>query len=171
MTGDFTRRDRRVGVEYRAEHGLQDLVLPVVVRRFVLALEFDAYRKIITAVLAAKKRLACMPGALAEGYELYHRAIAAYQQVGRHLEPPDLLEVRVRIEIQRIRKQRLDLRTAELARRQADAVEHDELRVSTARPPIPVRAETLLGGLDKPGIGIDPEALLHGLLAPGCTTF
>jgi len=54
MTGDFPGRNRRIGVKYGAEHLAQRRILPVVIRRFVFAFEFDADRIVIAAVFSAK---------------------------------------------------------------------------------------------------------------------
>ena len=42
MTGNLPGRNRRIGVEYGAQHVAQRSVLPIVIGRFVLAFEFDA---------------------------------------------------------------------------------------------------------------------------------
>ena len=59
-----------------------------------------------------------------------------------HLEAPDFPEVRMRIPIELIRKQRLDPGSTEFPRRQADTVDDDHCRLGSIRSRIEVGAVT-----------------------------
>ena len=77
----FARRYRGVRIHDCTEYGGQYLVLRVVVRRRVLALEFDADGEIIAALVLPVSRLARMPGTLREWHELDQFTVPADQQV------------------------------------------------------------------------------------------
>ena len=68
-----------------------------------------------------------MPRPLIERHELQHLTVPADQQVCRHFESADFVEVRMRIEVELVRKQRLDLRPTKLSGRQADAVQYNQV--------------------------------------------
>ena len=105
----------------------QVLVLEVGVGNRVAALQLDTDGKIITSFAPGESGISGMPGAPVERYELDYFAVAADQEVGRYLEALDHLEVRMVVWIQAIGKQGFNPGTAELAWRQADAVDDDEI--------------------------------------------
>ena len=117
-------RQHRIRGDKSIGHRDQHRVLTIRVRHLVIPLEFNTDREIITTRAAAKTRLTSVPGAATKRYKLNQFAIPAYQQVRRDLEATNLGKIWMSIPIERIRKQLLDLRTAELARRKADAM-HD----------------------------------------------
>ncbi|MNN84134.1 hypothetical protein D3C81_2012600 [compost metagenome] len=79
-----------------------------------------------------------MPGALVAGHELDQRAVALDEKVRRHLQVGDVGEIRMGLRVQRVAKQRLYLPRAELPRRQADVVDHQQ-RYLAGRSCIEVR--------------------------------
>ena len=116
------------------------MILAVVVRCFVLALELDTNGKIVAAVAAAIARCAGVPGALGERHELHQLAIAPDQKVCGDFDAAYRLEVRVRVPVEGIAEQCLDLRSPELTGRQADAVQDQQLGCRVRGTRIAVRA-------------------------------
>ncbi len=95
-----------------------------------------------------------MPGALAEWHELQHFTITADQQVCRYLETLQTAEVRVRAPVETIAEEILDLRPAEFARRQADAMNDDKFGLGARRTRIPVRAEAQARSFEQTGLRV-----------------
>jgi len=96
-----------------------------------------------------------MPRPLGEWHELYELSIAPDKQMGRDFEASDLVEVLMTVPVQRVGKQLFDFRTTELARRQADAVQDNEISVHASRARILVGAGTLPRRFDEPGVAVD----------------
>ncbi len=156
MGGDAPRRQARISRQQCHGHGRQRGVLTIGVGGFVFALEFDANREIITAVLAAKQRLAGMPGSHGKGHELDEFTITSNQQVRGNLQAANSGEVGMRIPVQRIGEQGLDLRAAEIARRQADTVDDQQFGNSPVRPVITVGARAQPGRRNQPAVDVYP---------------
>ncbi len=102
-----------------------------------------------------------MPGTFAERHELDELTVTANQQMRRHLEPANLAEERVRIPVQAVREQGLDLRAAEFAGRQADAVHDEQRELCPVRPVVMVRARTLAGRRHGSAFCVDAVAQAH----------
>jgi len=96
-----------------------------------------------------------MPCPFGEWHELYELSIAPDKQMGRDFQAPDLAEVLVTVPVQRIGKQSFDFRATELARRQADAVQDDEINIHTRGARILVGAGTLPRRFHEPGVAVD----------------
>ena len=73
----------------------------------------------------------------------------------------NLAEIRVRIPVELIQEQRLDLPAAELARWQTDAVNNDHIEGGTLGPRVPIGAETLPCRSDPPGFRINGKFARH----------
>ena len=84
--------------------------------------DFDADGNAVDVGLAAPSRDAGMPGSPLEGHELHYFAIATDQQVRRHAQSANLIEVWMRIPIELVGKQFAHERPAEIPRGQTDAV-------------------------------------------------
>ena len=90
-----------------------------------------------------------MPCALRKRYELHKTAVAPDQQVRRHLKTPDFPKVRMRIPVKLVRKQRLDFRSAKLARWQTDAVNNNHRWLRSVGARIAIGAGTVSCLLDE----------------------
>ena len=153
MAGNMPCGNVWIAILNRLDHRGQLLILNVLVRRIVVALEFDSNRIIVTGPATTKLRLAGVPGSPLEGHELHDLAIAANEQVRRHAQPANLTEIGMHIAIKLIGKQVAHERTAELPGWQADAVNDDEFGVNTRRPIILIRRRALRCRTDQPGTG------------------
>src|SRR3569623_1946271 len=118
------------------EHG----ILAVAVGLVIAAFELDADGKVIAALTSGKTGWACMPGAAVERNILHHLAVATNQHMRGDTQRGDALEIGVGRRFQLVGEQRVDPRTAEFSRRQADAVDHQQLD-GAARGPL-----ILIGG-------------------------
>ena len=96
-----------------------------------------------------------MPGTAGKWHKLNKLAIAANQQMRRNLQTTNLAKVGMGVPIEAIREQLFDFGTAKLTRRQADAVNNEQLGLGGAGSFVLVRACTLPGRLNQPAIGID----------------
>ena len=74
-----------------------------------------------------------MPGPVVTADKLPEFAFPLDEEVGRHLQSLDLLEVGVRIPVEPVGEQALHRITAKLARRQADGVQHHQIHQAVRR--------------------------------------
>jgi len=149
VTRKLPGRNGRIGGTQGLDNGLQHRVLPVIVRRFILAFEFDANREVVASLLPAKTGLASMPGSFRERHELDDSAITPNKQVSRDLHPADFPEIRVCVPVEPVGKQRLDLGTTEFTGRKANAVHDDHRRFRIMGPRILIWTVALNGRLQQ----------------------
>lgn len=107
-------------------HGLEGLAFK--------AFEFDADGEVVAVGSATPLRGAGMPSPGPCGRKLLHMAAAANHKMARHLEPANLLEIRVGVEIELVGKELFDFGAAVLAGRQADGVHHHQVDDCIVRP-------------------------------------
>ena len=81
--------------------------------------------------------------------------------MSRDFEAADLCKVFVRVPVEGVGKQLLYFRPAELARRQADAMQYNEISYDAIGSGVLVRTNALPGGFDDPGISLN---LNHSLI-------
>ena len=114
-------------------------------------------RKSLQRSRPAHEEVACMPGPPLEGDVLHDLAAAPDQQVrGDAQVQPRWRKVRVAVGWQGIREQLVDPGSAELARGQADAVDHDEIRLDAGRTIVAIRRRFLAGPVRAaPRSGVD----------------
>ena len=119
------------------------LVLRILIGNLIRALKLDANRKIIAGGPAFKLRVACVPGARAEGHELHDLPVAPDERMRGDALLRNLGEAGVPIGREAAREELIDPGTAELARRQTDAMHNDELRHDAGGARIEMRREHL----------------------------
>jgi hypothetical protein len=103
------------------------LVLRILVGQIIRALKLDADGEIIAHGPALVFGFTRVPGARLKGHVLHDAAIAPDERMRRDALPRDVAKEGMRIRIQSAGKEPIDPRSAELARRQADAVDDDEV--------------------------------------------
>ena len=91
--------------------------------------EFNANGIVIALAASTPARLARMPGAIVATDELQNFAGAPHHEMGRHLQTADLLEIGVRVKVERVGEQLLDLRAAIFTGRQADGMHHQQVNL------------------------------------------
>src|SRR6218665_176489 len=124
VAGDMCYRVAQRNVP--AQHGQ----CPVLGRLEVQALqtfEFDADRVVIALAAPTVGRLSCMPGAPIAVDELLRLAAAGDEKMCGDLQAAQVLVVGMGLRVQPVGDQLLPRRAAELARRQADRVQHDQV--------------------------------------------
>jgi len=120
-------RAQRIGREQGPGQPRQSVVLGVGVRQRVGSLQLHADRKVVAAGAFLEHRFARVPGPLGAADELDQLCVARDQEMGRYAQPAQPGEIRVRVMVQTVREQPLDVPAAELARRQADVVYQQQL--------------------------------------------
>ena len=140
-----------IGFAQSPDYRLQHRILPIVIGGLVLALELDANRKVVAAMVATETGLTCMPRPSREGHKLRNASITANEHMRGDFHPANLLEVWMGIPIECVCKQGLDLRATKLAWRQADAMQHDHRGLCITRPRIAIGAGALRSRTQKPG--------------------
>lgn len=129
----------RVGALQHPGQIRQHRVLRIGERLIVGTFELDADREIVAAAVAAPLGPPRMPGTSGTRDKLDQFAIAAYQEVAGNLEALNLAVVWVGTRVEAVGKQFDDAGATELARRQADVVNNQELDGRACRPVIAVR--------------------------------
>ncbi len=151
-------RQHRVGSAEGRDNPRERPVLQGVVRYRVGAFELDANREVVAGGAALPARLARVPGPLAEFHILGDAAVAADAKMRGDALTFDLGKVRMRARGQVVGEQPVDPRAAELARRQADAVYHDQIRRHARRSRIAVRRGDLARARQDSASGVDLHA-------------
>jgi hypothetical protein len=143
VADDARAIERRVTGQQCHDHRGEHPVLHILVGRVVGAFQLDADGKIVAAGAALELRQPRVPGPRAEGHELHGCAVAPYQDMRRDPAGGNGGEVRMCLAGQRPGEQLLDPRSAVLARRQTDAMDHDEVRHAAGRTGIKMRRQHL----------------------------
>lgn len=138
-------------------------VLFVGIRLCVGAFQLNPNGKIVAARPTFKLRYASMPGAVVSGYKLHEAAIAADQEVSRHVQPTQLFQPRVRGVIQPVQEQVDNFRPAKDSRRQADIVDDQQigLGVSGALIAMGRRLDPYTGPDLEPAMSIKDQRAIH----------
>ena len=123
----------------------ETLVLDSLVRRAIRALQLDADGEVVAMDTFPETGLARVPGPAGEGDELDERAVAPDQEMGGYPQIGDGAEALVSAWIDQIAEQVLNVGSPELAGRQADAMDDDQVDVAAGRPGIEVRGRDAAG--------------------------
>ncbi len=89
-----------------------------------------------------------MPGALIERHVLHQLAITPNQQMRRHLKLSDARKIGVRLSVQTVAKQLIDIITIKLLGRQADTVNDQQRNIILIRARITIRRSQLSGAVE-----------------------
>ncbi|MNS95632.1 hypothetical protein D3C72_1298990 [compost metagenome] len=117
----------------------QHMVLPPLEGHVVRAFHFDTDGIAIALRASFEHGRARMPGTLTSRNILQQRTIAPHKKVRRHLQATQVGERRIGIIIYPARKQVRHMRPAEVAARQADVMDHQQVDLRTVRARIVVR--------------------------------
>src|SRR5690606_20742952 len=126
MAGDTPAADQRKGPLQSTGQGHQAGILLFGIGLVVGAFQFDAQGEVIAVLPPLEARLAGMPGAVQTGNKLGHRPVTLDEKVGRYPQLGNLGKIRVGISIEGAGEKLLDTTGTELARRQADIVNHQQ---------------------------------------------
>ena len=105
----------------------------------VTALEFNSDREVITTLPPAVTGDPGVPCPFGKGYELHHPAVTPDVRVGGYLHIGDFRERFVGMAIERVTEQVLHVGRTELAFRQADTVDDNQIRLTARWALVPVR--------------------------------
>ena len=122
----------------RPRYGCEPLVLCVREGCFAGTFELDADGEVVAAGPAVPARLSGVPRALSARHELDQLAVAADEEVRRHVEIPDRRVVRMRGGVEPVGEKFDDARAAKFSRRQADRVYDEEVHRAARRPRVAV---------------------------------
>lgn len=139
MADDGLRIDARIANQQRAQHFAQRCVLGIFVGHGVCAFELDADGEVVAAPAASIAGSAGVPGSARKRNELGHGAGAVDEGMGRHPQPFQISQARVRGAIKLVAEQGLDGAIAKLPRRKRDAMHDDEGDVVGVRASILIR--------------------------------
>lgn len=117
----------------------QASVLDRLERKIVAAFEFDADGKVVATRSPFPERGARMPRPVVARDELDQLAVAPDEEMRRDLQGADSGEVGMARRVQPVGEEVKDVVAAELARRQADGMDHDQPGRFAGRPGIEVR--------------------------------
>src|SRR5487761_984793 len=116
-----------------------------------------------------------MPGAALERHELHQFAVAAYQQVRGYAQTLNRGEIGMGVRRQGSQEQMFNPGSAELARWQADAVDHQQINLGTCGALVAMGRGQLPGAADETGDPVPPRLygrgairrIFHGVMLPG----
>jgi len=154
MSGNPACGQAGIRRQYLSRYRDQYFVLTVRVGCLVFPLQFDPDREIVATVAATKLRRTSVPGPVRKRHELNQRPVSANQEMRRHLESADTGKILVRVPVQPIHEQVLDLGPAELSGRQADTMDDQQIRLRTPGPVIAIGARAKSRLLDETIVGI-----------------
>ena len=123
----------------------------------VRAFELDADGEVVARGAPAVQRPSSVPSARFERHVLRDTALAVDEQVRGYPHVTNRIKVRMCLPWQRVAKQLVDPTTAEIPRRQADAVDHDEVERGSARSGIEIRRRNAPCTIEPSGCGIDTQ--------------
>lgn len=152
----------RIGPPESANQGRQAEILSRLVGHLVRAFQLDADGEVVATGSALEARQAGVPGPSMKGNELDDFAATPDKRVSRHLQPLNLAEERVYPGVQNVGEQVLDPRPAEFTRRQADAVNDNEINGAACGTVVRVGGWTTSGRLEQPGRGVDDHLTSAG---------
>src|SRR5258706_7300881 len=153
--GDVRMADEildRIGAHERAGQPCQHRVLGIGEMPIIGALELDADGEIIAATAATPFGLPRMPGTQTAGYELDQCSVATDEEVAGTLRFGDLPIVGMVVRFEAIGNQVDDAGAAELAGRQTDVVNHQQLDGCIVRPVIEIRGGNVAGRGKQPAV-------------------
>ena len=96
------------------DYSRQHFILYQFVLHVIGAFQLDTDGEIVTVHPPVEFGAASVPGAPVERHELYDLSFPVYQKMCGNLQVLDLLEIRMRVRIERIAEQLLNTGTAEL---------------------------------------------------------
>ena len=105
----------------------------------VASFQFDTDRKVVATLPPLPKRYSCMPCAMKAGYELKDLSVAPDKKMRGDFDAAQLCVIGVCFRIQRVGEQLRHFRTAKLVRRQADAMDDEQVDRRACRPGIVIR--------------------------------
>ncbi len=108
------------GLAQVREQAGKGLVLGVFEGVMFQAFELDSHAVVVAIVAALPRGFARVPGTLVDADELNQLAIPPDEKVRRHFGAANLVEVGVRVPVERVGEESLDFVAAVDARRQAD---------------------------------------------------
>jgi len=153
-------RQRRICRAQRRNGFCKRLVLYGLVGKRIGAFEFHADREIIAGLAAFEAGLPSVPRALLEAHVLRDRPVAADDEMRGDAQARDLGKVRVGVGRQVVGEQAVYPRSAELTRRQADAVDHDQINLDARGPRVAIRGSHLPHPVHQPAFEVDPQILI-----------
>lgn len=115
-------RFNRETLTQRVEQAVQRRVLRCLEGNMIIALDFDAQRKIVAAFSGAPTGNSRMPSTPQAGDELRYRAVAADKKVCGYLPSRDTGKIGMRCRVEPVGKQVGNRTSAKFARWQADGV-------------------------------------------------
>ena len=133
----------------------QRLILRGLVGKLVRAFELDADGKIVAGTAAAIIRLPRMPGSLRKRHILRQGTVTPDQHMSGDAHLAHLRKVAVGVSIEPVREQVVYPGTAEIAGREADAVDDDQLGRCSSRPRIAIRRSDAFDAVEPTGFLID----------------
>ena len=139
MSPDIYTGKQRPDLLQYLYHLRQYFILYRFVWHVIGAFQLNTDGKVITVLPSAEFGTAGVPGAPVKRHELYDLSFPVYQKMCGNLQVLDLLEIRMRVRIERIAEQLLNAGTAELPRRQTDTMDDQQAYIDPFRPVIIIR--------------------------------
>ena len=141
MSNDSILANRRVLQFQGRQQVSKGIILFIRIRLIITALQFNSDTEVIALLSATPARQARVPGTLIRRHELDQFSPATNQEMSGDLQFSNLCEIRMRISVEGVGKQRLDITPTILSRRQGNTVQNDKIGHAPRRPDVTIRGD------------------------------
>ena len=138
MSNDSILANRRVLPFQGRQQVSKGIILFIRIRLIITALQFNSDTEVIALLSATPARQARVPGTLVRRHELNQFSPATNQKMSGDFQFSNLCEIRMRISVEGVGKQRLDITPTILSRRQGNTVQNDKIGHALGRPGVTI---------------------------------
>ena len=138
MSNDSILANRRVLPFQGRQQVSKGIILFIRIRLIITALQFYSDTEVIALLSAAPARQARVPGTLVRRHELNQFSPATNQEMSGDFQFSNRCEIRMRVNVEGVGKQRLDITPTILSRRQGNTVQNDKIGHAPGRPGITI---------------------------------
>ena len=138
MPNDSIPANRRVLPFQGRQQVSKGIILFIRIRLIITALQFYSDTEVIALLSAAPAGQARVPGTLVRRHELNQFSPATNQKMSGDFQFSNRCEIGMRISVEGVGKQRLDITPTILSRRQGNTVQNDKIGHAPRRPGVTI---------------------------------
>ena len=138
MSNDSILANRRILPFQGRQQVSKGFILFIRIRLIITALQFNSDTEVIALLSAAPAGQARVPGTLVRRHELNQFSPATNQKMSGDFQFSNRCEIGMRISVEGVGKQRLDITPTILSRRQGNTVQNDKIGHAPGRPGVTI---------------------------------